>query len=219
MPTWCRYCHQTNHTKFECDKAKARIICYSCNQLGHRSFECPRKNVATQNKKRKMPKRSSPALAPSKEAMRSAYAETSTPTPPPESHSPSHQTTTPTLAGDFMSEDDENDKDYDPMSESDDDSELSHSDIDTDEVNTVSHEEKDPLLSEASKDIDQVLASALKAKKTYIQQIQQLKSRPAGVVLSTTESETLDQLTKELDVVGRSIENITNQEHHGAFPQ
>ncbi|KAI8327121.1 hypothetical protein BD560DRAFT_309347, partial [Blakeslea trispora] len=27
MPTWCRYCHQTNHTKFECDKAKARIIC------------------------------------------------------------------------------------------------------------------------------------------------------------------------------------------------
>ncbi|KAI8364550.1 hypothetical protein BD560DRAFT_310802, partial [Blakeslea trispora] len=43
MPTWCRYCHQTGHTKFECEKSKARIICYSCQQFGHRSFECPRK--------------------------------------------------------------------------------------------------------------------------------------------------------------------------------
>ncbi|KAG0782234.1 hypothetical protein G6F17_011097 [Rhizopus arrhizus] len=25
MPTWCRYCHQTGHTKFDCEKSKARI--------------------------------------------------------------------------------------------------------------------------------------------------------------------------------------------------
>ena len=38
MPTWCRYCHQTDHTKFECEKSKARIICYSFNQLGASPF-------------------------------------------------------------------------------------------------------------------------------------------------------------------------------------
>ncbi|KAI8048588.1 uncharacterized protein B0P05DRAFT_448439, partial [Gilbertella persicaria] len=43
MSTWCRYCHQTGHTKFECEKSKAPIICYHCHLLGHRSFECPRK--------------------------------------------------------------------------------------------------------------------------------------------------------------------------------
>lgn len=45
MPTWCRYCHKENHTKFECELSKARIVCYSCHESGHRSFHCPRKNI------------------------------------------------------------------------------------------------------------------------------------------------------------------------------
>ncbi|KAI9485920.1 MAG: hypothetical protein EXX96DRAFT_604173 [Benjaminiella poitrasii] len=32
MPTWCRYCHREGHTKFECLKSKASIICYDCNE-------------------------------------------------------------------------------------------------------------------------------------------------------------------------------------------
>ncbi|CAO3641245.1 unnamed protein product [Cunninghamella echinulata] len=43
MPRWCRYCHQEGHTKFECEKSKVRVICYSCYGDGHRSSECPRK--------------------------------------------------------------------------------------------------------------------------------------------------------------------------------
>jgi hypothetical protein len=54
MPTWCRYCHQEGHTKFSCEKSKARIICYACYESGHRSHECPRKNPGT-SKKRKTP--------------------------------------------------------------------------------------------------------------------------------------------------------------------
>lgn len=53
MPTWCRYCHQTGHTKFDCEKSKARIVCYGCHQFGHRSFECPRKQPLTLSKKNK----------------------------------------------------------------------------------------------------------------------------------------------------------------------
>ncbi|KAI8327019.1 hypothetical protein BD560DRAFT_107435 [Blakeslea trispora] len=45
MPTWCRYCHQTGHTKFECEKSKARIICYSCQQFGHRSLNVQENSV------------------------------------------------------------------------------------------------------------------------------------------------------------------------------
>jgi hypothetical protein len=41
MPTWCRYCHSEGHTKFECTKAKASILCYACDHYGHRSAECP----------------------------------------------------------------------------------------------------------------------------------------------------------------------------------
>ncbi|KAI8338294.1 hypothetical protein BD560DRAFT_412972, partial [Blakeslea trispora] len=75
MPTWCRYCHQTGHTKFECEKSKARIICYSCQQLGHRSFECPRKVATVQNKRRKGA--SGSASKPiSNEAMKSQFAPT-----------------------------------------------------------------------------------------------------------------------------------------------
>ncbi|KAI8972163.1 hypothetical protein BDB01DRAFT_839540, partial [Pilobolus umbonatus] len=35
MPTWCRYCHEEGHTKFNCEKSKARIICYNCHEVGH----------------------------------------------------------------------------------------------------------------------------------------------------------------------------------------
>ncbi|KAI8994902.1 hypothetical protein BDB01DRAFT_708817, partial [Pilobolus umbonatus] len=42
MPTWCRFCHAEGHTKYGCEKSRARIICYTCHELGHRSFECPR---------------------------------------------------------------------------------------------------------------------------------------------------------------------------------
>lgn len=41
MPVWCRYCHAEGHTKYECAKSKARILCYSCDQYGHMSKECP----------------------------------------------------------------------------------------------------------------------------------------------------------------------------------
>ncbi|KAI9478571.1 MAG: hypothetical protein EXX96DRAFT_525222 [Benjaminiella poitrasii] len=43
MPTWCRYCYKENHTKYECAKSKASILCYPCFERGHRSFSCPRK--------------------------------------------------------------------------------------------------------------------------------------------------------------------------------
>ena len=36
MATWCRYCHEEGHTKFECPKALSRIICYNCDKAGHR---------------------------------------------------------------------------------------------------------------------------------------------------------------------------------------
>ncbi|KAI8087836.1 uncharacterized protein B0P05DRAFT_464959 [Gilbertella persicaria] len=55
MSTWCRYCHQTGHNKFECEKSRARIIYYNCQHLGHRSFECPRKAPLNPSKKRRTP--------------------------------------------------------------------------------------------------------------------------------------------------------------------
>lgn len=41
MPTWCRYCHGEGHTKYECAKATAGILCYSCDRYGHKSIDCP----------------------------------------------------------------------------------------------------------------------------------------------------------------------------------
>ncbi|KAI9486192.1 MAG: hypothetical protein EXX96DRAFT_33669 [Benjaminiella poitrasii] len=41
MPTWCRYCHDEGHTKVECPKALASIICYTCEKAGHRQADCP----------------------------------------------------------------------------------------------------------------------------------------------------------------------------------
>ncbi|KAI8087781.1 uncharacterized protein B0P05DRAFT_465131, partial [Gilbertella persicaria] len=55
MHTWCRYYRQTSHNKFECEKSRARIICYNCQHLGHRSFECPRKAPLNPLKKHRTP--------------------------------------------------------------------------------------------------------------------------------------------------------------------
>ncbi|KAI9309799.1 hypothetical protein BX666DRAFT_1873073 [Dichotomocladium elegans] len=82
MPTWCRYCHETGHTKFECEKSKARIRCYNCHQLGHRAFECPRKTINPQAKKRKTTP--APVIA---ESIHAASTETASPSKPIEAES------------------------------------------------------------------------------------------------------------------------------------
>lgn len=56
MPTWCRYCHEVGHTKYNCEKSKARTICYECHNQGHRSADCSRQN-AGKGKKRKTSQR------------------------------------------------------------------------------------------------------------------------------------------------------------------
>ncbi|KAG1175564.1 hypothetical protein G6F36_011073 [Rhizopus arrhizus] len=48
-----QYCHKIGHTKFDCEKSKARIVCYSCHQFGHRSFACPRNQTHNPIKKAK----------------------------------------------------------------------------------------------------------------------------------------------------------------------
>ena len=166
-----------------------------------------------------MPKQSSAPPTPSKEASKSKHADAPSPQNIKEDQKKLTNPAPFLMADDLMSEDDENDKDYDPMCESEEDSELSQSDIDLDDVETVSQHEKDLLLSEAQTDIEQLLASNLEARKTITKKIQQLKSNTAGVELTASESETLDQLTKELDLVEKSLENITNRGHSGASSQ
>jgi hypothetical protein len=36
MLTWCRCCHDEGHTKYECKKAQASILCYACDKYGHK---------------------------------------------------------------------------------------------------------------------------------------------------------------------------------------
>ncbi|OBZ84627.1 hypothetical protein A0J61_07318 [Choanephora cucurbitarum] len=78
MPTWCCYCHQPNHTKFECEKSKASIICYSCQHFGHQSFECSRKVALPAQKKRKgsslRRETAEKDYRPSKEVLKSQHA-------------------------------------------------------------------------------------------------------------------------------------------------
>ncbi|KAI9336057.1 hypothetical protein BD770DRAFT_297847, partial [Pilaira anomala] len=41
MKTWCRYCHGEDHTKFNCKKANARVLCFACDEHGHKAADCP----------------------------------------------------------------------------------------------------------------------------------------------------------------------------------
>jgi hypothetical protein len=52
MPTWCRYCHEEGHTKFDCAKSLAATTCYQCHLQGHRAAQCQKK---TPKKARKTP--------------------------------------------------------------------------------------------------------------------------------------------------------------------
>ncbi|KAI8980483.1 hypothetical protein BDB01DRAFT_836706 [Pilobolus umbonatus] len=65
MPTWCRYCHEEGHNKFNCEKSKARIICYNCHEVGHRSAECHRNSPPSFKKSRKNPVKIASHAAPS----------------------------------------------------------------------------------------------------------------------------------------------------------
>ncbi|KAK4515183.1 Glycerophosphocholine phosphodiesterase [Mucor velutinosus] len=73
MATWCRYCHEEGHTKFECPKAMARIICYNCDKAGHRQDTCtkPRKGSSDREFKKA---RKIPSNTPSVEANKSQWA-------------------------------------------------------------------------------------------------------------------------------------------------
>jgi hypothetical protein len=41
MPTWCRYCHEEDHTKYECKKSQASVLCFACDKYSHRQADCP----------------------------------------------------------------------------------------------------------------------------------------------------------------------------------
>ncbi|KAK4521700.1 uncharacterized protein ATC70_004234 [Mucor velutinosus] len=67
MGTWCRYCHEEGHTKFECSKALVRIICYNCDKAGHRQDTCSKPKKGSSDwefkKARKIPVTTSSAEA------------------------------------------------------------------------------------------------------------------------------------------------------------
>ncbi|KAK4518210.1 2-oxoisovalerate dehydrogenase subunit alpha, mitochondrial [Mucor velutinosus] len=73
MAAWCRNCHEEGHTKFECPKAMARIICYNCDKAGHRQDTCtkPRKGSSDREFKKA---RKIPSNTPSVEANKSQWA-------------------------------------------------------------------------------------------------------------------------------------------------
>jgi hypothetical protein len=96
IPVWCRYCHSEDHTKYECAKSKARILCYSCDKYGHISKECPsparsKKNGTKPFKKQRKINRASEQvedidsqstaqLPPSHELLKSQWAPPKSPT-------------------------------------------------------------------------------------------------------------------------------------------
>ncbi|KAI8329654.1 hypothetical protein BC941DRAFT_195222 [Chlamydoabsidia padenii] len=43
MPTWCRYCHEERHTKYDCAGLLASMTCHYCKEQGHRAANCPKK--------------------------------------------------------------------------------------------------------------------------------------------------------------------------------
>ncbi|GAA5799979.1 hypothetical protein HPULCUR_005400 [Helicostylum pulchrum] len=84
MPTWCRYCHEDGHTKYDCSKSRASILCFACDQFGHRQTECPNPRSSKSTKARTLKKpRKTPANEQvqdaSSELMKSKYASTPAP--------------------------------------------------------------------------------------------------------------------------------------------
>ncbi|GAN11248.1 hypothetical protein MAM1_0515d10807 [Mucor ambiguus] len=73
MATWCRYCHEEGHTKFECPKAMARIICYNCDNSGHRQDTCPKPKKGSFDRAFKKA-RKTPTTISSAEAAKSKWA-------------------------------------------------------------------------------------------------------------------------------------------------
>ncbi|CAO3647631.1 unnamed protein product [Cunninghamella echinulata] len=53
MPTWCRFCHEEGHTKYQCTKSLASMICYNCHEMGHRASSC---HHLTEKRNRKTPR-------------------------------------------------------------------------------------------------------------------------------------------------------------------
>jgi hypothetical protein len=71
MPTWCRYCHDEGHTKYECKKAQASILCYACDKYGHKQIDCPEVKYGSQK------------LSPYKKARKTSKSPERSTTPPP----------------------------------------------------------------------------------------------------------------------------------------
>ncbi|GAA5802008.1 hypothetical protein HPULCUR_007468 [Helicostylum pulchrum] len=84
MPTWCRYCHEDGHTKYDCSKSRASILCFACDQFGHRQAECPnpRSSKSTKARTLKKPRKTlanEQVQDASSELMKSKYASTPAP--------------------------------------------------------------------------------------------------------------------------------------------
>ncbi|CEP15119.1 hypothetical protein [Parasitella parasitica] len=58
MATWCRYCHDEGHTKYECPKAMASIVCYNCDGNGHRQAQCDKPSRKPKQRESKKPRKS-----------------------------------------------------------------------------------------------------------------------------------------------------------------
>ena len=72
MPTWCRYCHEEGHTKFECQKALAHIMCYNCDRHGHKQVDCDKPKKGANSRPTKKARKTPPT--PSDEAVKSGWA-------------------------------------------------------------------------------------------------------------------------------------------------
>ncbi|CAO3653343.1 unnamed protein product [Mucor fragilis] len=77
VATWCRYCHEEGHTKFECPKALARIICYNCDKAGHRQDTCSQPKKGSSDREFKKA-RKTPVTISSTEANKSQWAPNNT---------------------------------------------------------------------------------------------------------------------------------------------
>lgn len=77
MATWCRYCHDEGHTKFECPKALARIICYNCDNAGHRQDACTKPKKGSSDREFKKARKTPPNIS-SAEADKSKWAPSNT---------------------------------------------------------------------------------------------------------------------------------------------